>query len=459
MASRSSSGIGVGITITLLGVACLALFITTIVFLSKFQGAQRQLNQNIAESEEFIRQDERNNDAIQRFKDPAKQARMSVVGYLNDSLKQTMGAVSGSANDTFTQLSEKLQKVEGASSNNLIGVVHTRDAEIADLKTKLDDSDKSRQTALQDLRNEADRTKALEEAHKKTIDSMNADIDRYKAEVEQYRQQVNEAKQGMDVREAKRTEASAQAESALKESIRKLDSENLQLKEQLGKLRAEKTSQILKPTPEATLVDGDIIALNSGANSVTINRGTRDKVILGMTFAVYSDATAIKPDAIGEYPRGKATIEVTNVGETSSVCRITSETKGNPVVRGDVIANAVYDPKKVYTFLIRGNFDPKGTGVATPNGAEDVKAMIVSWGGKTTDELTGAVDFLVLGQRPQLPPKPTKDTPEPVVREYIRLDTLAQQYDQLLQQAISTSLPVLNENRLNTLIGRTRGVR
>jgi hypothetical protein len=88
----------------------------------------------------------------------------------------------------------------------------------------------------------------------------------------------------------------------LKESIRKLDSENLQLKEQLGKLRAEKTSQILKPTPEATLVDGDIIALNSGANSVTINRGTRDKVILGMTFAVYSDATAIKPDAIGEYP-------------------------------------------------------------------------------------------------------------------------------------------------------------
>jgi chromosome segregation ATPase len=169
---------------------------------ASFQGAQRQLNQNIAESEEFIRQDERNNDAIQRFKDPAKQARMSVVGYLNDSLKQTMGAVSGSANDTFTQLSEKLQKVEGASSNNLIGVVHTRDAEIADLKTKLDDSDKSRQTALQDLRNEADRTKALEEAHKKTIDSMNADIDRYKAEVEQYRQQVNEAKQGMDVREA-----------------------------------------------------------------------------------------------------------------------------------------------------------------------------------------------------------------------------------------------------------------
>jgi hypothetical protein len=29
------------------------------------------------------------------------------------------------------------------------------------------------------------------------------------------------------------------------------------------------------------------------------------------------------------------------------------------VVRGDVIANAVYDPKKVYTFLIRGNFDPR----------------------------------------------------------------------------------------------------
>ena len=43
MASRSSAGIGVGITITILGVACLTLFILTIVFLSKYQATNRNL--------------------------------------------------------------------------------------------------------------------------------------------------------------------------------------------------------------------------------------------------------------------------------------------------------------------------------------------------------------------------------------------------------------------------------
>jgi hypothetical protein len=45
------------------------------------------------------------------------------------------------------------------------------------------------------------------------------------------------------------------------------------------------------------------------------------------------------------------------------------------------------------------------------------------------------------------------------VGEYIRLDTLAQRYDRLLEQATSTSMPILNENRLYTLIGRRAGSR
>jgi hypothetical protein len=124
------------------------------------------------------------------------------------------------------------------------------------------------------------------------------------------------------------------------------------------------------------------------------------------------------------------------------------------VVRGVVIANAIYDPNKVYTFLVFGNFDPNGVGMATPAGTEDLKALIVSWGGKVTDELAGSVDFLVLGQRPQLPPKPGPDSPEAVVKEYFRLSALNEQYKILQDQAVATSVPILNENRLYTLIGR-----
>src|SRR6185295_9832008 len=155
----------------------------------------------------------------------------------------------------------------------------------------------------------------------------------------------------------------------------------------------------------------------------------------------------------------KGAIEVISVEESTATCRIIFETRGNPIVRGDVIANAIYDPTKVYTMLVFGNFDTNGDGAATPLEANDIRAMIETWGGKVTEELTGAVDFLVLGQRPVVPPVPPSGAPPAVQTEYIRMDALATKYDELTKQAAATSVPILNENRLYTLIGRRPGVR
>src|SRR5437667_2235 len=83
----------------------------------------------------------------------------------------------GTAGDTVDQLKDKLTKVEGASSNNLIGVIRAREADVADWKAKYEQSNKDRTTALTDLGNEQARVKSLGEAHQKTIDTMNADIE------------------------------------------------------------------------------------------------------------------------------------------------------------------------------------------------------------------------------------------------------------------------------------------
>jgi len=462
MAARSSAGIGVGITITLLGVACLTLFILTIVFLSKYNATQRNYTQFQTEVEDYIRNDERQTDKVQRLRTLAaeSQPRKSVVTFLNDSLQSSMQTISGSPGDTAAQMADKVAKVEGASSNNLIGVIRSRDAAIAALESQLKQAQDDRTTALADLANETQRVRAIMASHQKTVDTMNADIERYKSEVESYRADVNKTKTFMESEIERIRERAAQTESVMSERIRGLDGENLQLKDRLARLTAAKTDSIIKPQAEYALVDGEIIGLNQSSNQVTISRGRQDKIILGMTFSVYSDATAIKPDPnTGEYPRPKAKIEVINIGETSSTCRITEETKGNPVVRGDVVANAIYDPAKVYTFLVYGNFDANGDGIATAGEAADIRAMINAWGGTVTDELSGDVDFLVLGQRPQLPPRPAAGQPDVVLSEYIRLDGLVQKYNQLLAQANSTSLPILNENRLYTLIGRLSGLR
>jgi hypothetical protein len=197
--------------------------------------------------------------------------------------------------------------------------------------------------------------------------------------------------------------------------------------------------------------------VNATSGSMTINRGRQHRMVLGASFAVYDDATNIRPDAQGNYPAGKATIEVMRIGETTSECRITRSTAGNPVVRGDVIANALYDPNKTYKFTVFGNFDTNGDGRYTPQERDDLAAFIRQWNGEVADTLEGDVDFLVLGQKPILPPEPRPNDPIEVVQHYLRIQARVREYEQLLEQARSTQVPVLNQNRLYTLIGKRYG--
>jgi hypothetical protein len=456
MAARTSSSIGVGITITLLGVASLALFILMIVFLSKYQATNRLLTEHTQETESFIRTGERQRDDLRRLADAARGQNKSLVGYMHDSWQHAMQRTTGSRAHNLDQFNTQLDRIDGAGTSNLLAVVRSRESEIADLRNQVELAERARNTALEDQANEARRVRSLQEQHQATIAALNADIDQYRSEVETYRGQVNDAKAFMDREVEKYRDRLASTESALNDRIRRLEGDNLQLVDRLSKLQTERSSELIRPTDEFALVDGSVIGLNPAANTVTIDRGRRDKVILGMPFSVYSDATAIRPDPeTGEYPPGKATIEITHIGESSSTARIIQETRGNPIVRGDVVANPIYDPNKVYTFLVYGNLDARGDGHATGAQAADIQGMIEAWGGRVVDELTGDVDFLVLGQRPVLPPRPGIGSPHPVVLEFMRLNEAAERYDRLWEQAVATSLPVLNENRLYTLIGRT----
>jgi hypothetical protein len=436
--------------------ACLTLFILMIVFLSKYQATNRLLTEHTQETEGFIRTGERQRDEIRQIRTIAERQNKSVVGYMHESWQNAMQRVTGSRADNFDQFASKLDRVEGAGAGNLLTIIRNRESELGNLNAQLEQAERDRRTALADRANEAARVKTISEQHQRTVAALNDEVSRYRGEVETYRDNVEEAKRFMDAEVERLRDRAASTEQALNQRISQLERDNLQLVDRLSKLQTEKSRDLVKPTAEHSLVDGAIIGLNQASGTVTIDRGRRDKVILGMTFAVYSDPTAIRPDPqTGEYPAGKATVEITHVGETSSTARIISETRGNPVVRGDVVANAIYDPNKVYTFLVYGNFDANNDGHATPGEASDIRAMIQAWGGRAVDELTGDVDFLILGQRPVVPPRPGVGSPIEVVQEWIRLNSNAERYDALWDQAVSTSLPVLNENRFYTLIGRT----
>src|SRR5262249_62066820 len=110
-----------------------------------------------------------------------------------------------------------------------------------------------------------------------------------------------------------------------------------------------------------------------------------------------------------------------------SSCRPQRYKNGNPIVKGDVVRNAVFHPKKTYKFLIFGNFDANNDGVATPQEASTIEALVREWGGVVVSELSGDVDFLVLGERPSLLPPPPPTAPPAVVQEYGRLRGIVNQ--------------------------------
>lgn len=454
MAARSGPGAGVVSTITILGVSTLVLFVTTIIFLSKFQATQKDLDQMREDNRTFISDGERNQDDVRNLLAQAQQQRQSLVGYLMDSQDTTMQWVTGTPSDSIGTLDSKLDSINGAKTTPLLRLIRDRDATIADLQRQVAVANDERIAALEDRQNEVNSKQELQRLHDQTIAAMEAQIEQQAAEVETYRQSVQTATDSMDSRVA-RIQTDGQAErDELSSRLQGAQQTILDLEEQLAKLRKERSPEILSPLPEAGLADGTVLEVFPADNYVVIGRGRDDKVVLGMTFAVYAQGTTIRPDENGNYPRGKATIEVIGVDKNSSRGRITSSTTGDPIVRGDIIANAVYDPHKIYKFVVFGNFDTNRDGISTPQESMNIEAMIDAWGGRVVAELAGDIDFLVLGERPILPPEPDPNSPIELIREYIRLREIVDRYDQLLSRAQSTSIPILNQNSLVTLIGR-----
>lgn len=455
MATRGGVGTGVTVTIVLLATVCVGLFIATVVLTSRYQERTRELEQARRDHADIVRADERNDDAIRNLIERARGQRQSLVGYLTTSLATTMDRVTGSRRDLVEDLQTKLEAVQGAASTSLLNVIRERDRRIEGLQAQLAQAESARTAALQDLNNEVERVQQLEREHERTLAQLQGEVEQYKSEVDQYRQEVVAARAEMDARVERIREDYESRLDRAQADLREARQQVLLLQEQLAELRESQRRSVFRGQPEESLVDGRVIAATPGQNEVVIGLGRRDKIVLGMTFAVYSDASAVRPDPeTGEYPRSKAQLEVISIDETSARCRITRETRGNPVVKGDVIANPVYDPQKVYKFVVYGEFDTDGDGRRQPYERDLLADLIRQWGGEVVDELEGDIDFLVLGQRPVVPPRPGIGQPIEVVREWMRIDQGARRYDQLLEQARNTSLPVLNQNRLYTLLGR-----
>lgn len=455
MASRGGVGTGVGVTIALLGVVALGSTVLAIVFWAQVNSANKQLTEQKQAQVDYITDAEKNNDKVRLLSQEAKKAgRGSLVAYLSQQTSALGERITGSPGETPESLSKKIAAMVGEGGGTLAQAFEAKVSEVNTLKAALATAETARKTAVENLDATESRIKAAEQATADALAKIGTDVGAYKQGVDTHRGEMTAQQQAAAAAIEKVKRDASDEAARLNDRIGRLQEELIVAQGKIKILQKERSAETLKPADEATLVDGQVLAVVDADGSVYISRGRADRVVLGMTFEVYGDASQIKATSDGGFSRGKAALEVVRVDDTSATCRIIRATRGNPVTKGDVIVNGLYDPSKRYAFLVYGNFDADNDGRSTPDEAGEIKAVINGWGGKIVDSLSGEVDFLVLGTRPVVPPQPPADAPVATLQEFIRLRNIAREYDRLFEQAAATSIPVLNENRLRTLIGR-----
>jgi hypothetical protein len=461
MATRTSSGTGVVVSLVVFVLCTVFLLVLTIVFYSgkaKATQAQIEAQGNLAK---YVTREQRQRDAIKALERDANPNRgESVVKMLQEQYQNLMGYVSGNPTMPLNTLQSQFQQGYGVAEGSSV-----RDT-LQQMKGDLNacgmerDSNASQLAAAHDeitgLNNDLEQ---LKEQHQEELNAVLGKIDKYEKDAEQYRAEVQKVK-GEYYSSIDRLRDKYEGDIARLENEKdQLHQERVVLKERLSEYQEILNDTRLRAQDPATLVDGHVVDTIGGSKEVYIDRGKQQRIVLGMTFEVYDNEAALQEvdQLTGELPRGKASLQVIQVRETTSKCMITRAVPGRPVVKTDVIANAVYDPNYVFKFLVHGKFDVDGDGRPSETEAEFLRSLIVSWGGAVVDSetLPGDLDFLVLGMEPPLPPDLRPDATEFQIDDWVRKRRAYEKYHELFNQAREAQIPVLNANRFFILIGYT----
>ncbi len=163
-------------------------------------------------------------------------------------------------------------------------------------------------------------------------------------------------------------------------------------------------------------LDADGSILEVAPDSMVIDLGSQNRLIPGALFTVFNHDR-------GRYVE-KGRIEVVSVQKQIAVARILSQMdeRRNPIGKGDLIGNPVYDNLKPKVFVVAGEFKQFNK--------SDLEHFITAAGGIVSQELGPGCDFLVAGSR--------SDREQANARQY---QILAMKEEQLLQFVPTTFAP------------------
>jgi hypothetical protein len=329
-----------------------------------------------------------------------------------------------------TDLSTDLARAEDRSKQ--------MDARITEIQNTYDNNIKSIQADRDGL------TKALDDAK-----AQNADLSKQLADAQ------GNATTAISAKEKDQTDLQAKYDTDVRNYLVQIQQLNGEISardtqiDELKKVVEESKPKIVGDL--SAIVDGKVIRTMPGKDELYIDLGRKDRISVGLTFAVYDPNRGIGSNAA----KGKGQIEVIEVGDNQSLCRILHTEPQQTILTDDVIANVVYhkDRTRTYHFFVYGEFDLDGDGTPTPAERDRVDRMITAAGGVIDTQITTQTDFVVLGSPPGQA-QPIFDTTTDQGKDLLaQRDAEMKKYTQVITDAKGYSVPVLNENRFLALIG------
>jgi peptidoglycan hydrolase CwlO-like protein len=450
MASRGGSSTTLIVTCVILAALALGLLITSAVTFSKYQNQVAAVE--IAEQQR--------EEALGRAGADAEWERLrslsgnqGVVPYLVQENRTLKTLVAGRPNETIESLQNRVETRLGEDAQDLLDVIEDLRSEVAATRRQAENAEAAQRRLQADLEAAREGYAASREDFQDARAALSADNERLNQLVDEYGQSVASTRDEIrGTLEQAQTDYQSSLDS-LQSRLQELQDESAVLKERISTLQGTAARDTLRPKEEASLIDARVVEVDAGTSDVYINVGRNAGVVLGLTFEVFGRTTTVRPDETGSYPRGKATLEVIQIDETTAVARPIRALRGNPILPEDKLVNAVWDPFKEYHFIVFGNFDRNRDGLETEREGESIKDLIKSWGGVIDERLTGRTDFVVLGSAPIAPPEPRFDDPQPVLDRFLAIQDKIDRYNELQQKAGERGIPLLNENRLYTLTG------
>ncbi len=448
------SGAGTGVIVALVVSVVCNVGLLTITFMMYTGKAEALENEARAKSElsAFVSNQDRS-DAFDRVLDSAKQDGKTLYRMLDDRRGAVATFVTGNSAASLAEMQASLGLSEGDVVANAVSDLRRQlssaNNSVSSLERQLADA----RSSERELR---DRVAQVESSGDEKVEQVEQEFEGYKVAATRYQEEVENAISAIDDSRVKLDRDYRNRLANLQGRLDEANQENSVFRAQIDDLRKKTENYRVKPQSPAELVDGRVVSVPGAGGQIFIDLGRKDRVVPGMTFEVYEDASAIRPDPrTGEYVRGKASIEIIRVNADTSAARITREIPGRPVVKDDVIANAVFNPDYRFKFLVHGQFDIDGDGRVSETEADYVRRRVLEWGGELVegDELTGDLDFLVLGEQPPMPAPLPPDNTQAELRAYLQQREARERYNTLFGQASDAQIPVLNWNRFRTLTG------